>query len=360
MTGSATPRMGDGWSARRITVLSGSWGRRDERAFVVRGIAGAASRTTEVDVLVPGPPGPARPDGLFDVVPLGVPGAGCVWPAVDDAVWPAGDAPDVVLLDRADDDAVELVERFAPRATILAVEDGDPVPAAVDRLLSVAAPPEKPSVERPSATPPGTGDPATPVHPVGLHVPVHPLAAQRRHNGLGFTGYVLVLSDREPAIADRDVPTPLAAWLVAALPRQDVVVVEDGVASAWRSRSLRGRIVIDTRTDLWRLVAHALVAVDLGPGRLLARECVESLRYGTPIVVPTATTAAELAARGGGLSYGDAAELVACVDAVGDRELRNTLGSRGRQFADDWYGDADLFVKRIRGAVAAALESGQR
>jgi glycosyltransferase involved in cell wall biosynthesis len=89
------------------------------------------------------------------------------------------------------------------------------------------------------------------------------------------------------------------------------------------------------------------VTVDLGPGRLLARECVESLRYGTPVIVPAVTAAAELAARGGGLSYRDAAELVGCVDTVGDRGLRDMLGTQGRQFTDDWYGDADRFVDRV-------------
>jgi hypothetical protein len=229
----------------------------------------------------------------------------------------------------------------------MALDDGGAVPAAIDQLLSVAAAPA------PDRQP-------TPVHPIGLHVPVHPLAAQRRHNGLGFTGYVLVLSDRGPTGEDHDAPTPQAAWLIAALPRHDVVIVEDGVASAWRSRSLRGRIVIDTRTDLWRLVAHALVTVDLGPGQLLARECVESLRYGIPVVVPAATAAAELAAHGGGLWYRNAAELMACVDAVNDRELRDTLGGQGRRFADDWYGDADRFVERVSSVLDAVLEKRQR
>jgi hypothetical protein len=338
--------MGDGRSARRMTVLSSTWGRRDELAFVVRSLTGAASRVVDVDVLVPGTPGQPRADGLFDLVPVGPPTAGETWPTIDNAAWPATFTPDVVLLDRADSGAVALAERFVPLAITLAVDDGTPVPAAIDQVLSVAASPA--TGRQPAA------------RSIGLHVPVHPLAAQRRHNGLGFTGYVLVLSDRGPTGKDHDAPTPQAAWLIAALPRHDVVVVEDGVASAWRSRSLRGRIVIDTRTDLWRLVAHALVTVDLGPGQLLARECVESLRYGIPVVVPAATAAAELAGQGGGLWYRDVAELVACVDAVNDRKLRDTLGDQGRRFTDDWYGDADRFVKRVGGVLDAVLENRQR
>jgi hypothetical protein len=343
--------MGDGRSARRITVLSSTWGSRDERAFVVRSIAGAASRVAEVDVLVPGPVGPVQADGLFDLVPVGPPIPGETWPTIDNAAWPAALTPDVVLLDRADSGAVALAERFAPLATALAVDDGAPVPAAIDQVLSVAASPA--AGRRPAGA-------AAAAQAIGVHVPVHPLAAQRRHNGLGFTGYVLVLSDRGPTGEDHDAPTPLAAWLIAALPRYDVVIVEDGVASAWRSRSLRGRIVIDTRTDLWRLVAHALVTVDLGPGQLLARECVESLRYGIPVIVPASTAAAGLAARGGGLWYRDAAELVACVDAVNDGKLRDTLGDQGRRFADDWYGDADRFVERVGSVLDAVLEKRQR
>lgn len=339
--------MDDGRSARRMTVLSSTWGGRDERAFVVRSIAGAASRVADVGVLVPGPVGPAQADGLFDLVPVGPPTAGGTWPTIDNAAWPAALTPDVVLLDRADSGAVALAERFAPLATALAVDDVVPVPAAIDQVLSVAA---SPATDRQLAA----------AQSIGLHVPVHPLAAQRRHNGLGFTGYVLVLSDRGPSGEDHDTPPPLAAWLIAAQPRHDVVIVEDGVASAWRSRSLHGRIVIDTRTDLWRLVAHALVTVDLGPGQLLARECVESLRYGVPVIVPAATAAAGLAAQGGGLWYRDAAELVACVDAVNDRKLRDTLGDQGRRFADDWYGDADRFVQRVGGVLDAVPERRQR
>ena len=116
-------------------------------------------------------------------------------------------------------------------------------------------------------------------------MPINPLAATHRHNGLGFTGYLLVLSDRvgSPEVSP---PTPMAAWLTARFPDKEVVVVEDAAAAVWRGRVLRGIVDVYTRTDLWRLVAHARVTVDLSPGPIIARECVESLRFGTPIVVP--------------------------------------------------------------------------
>src|SRR5580658_3548838 len=109
--GRTAARMGDGRSARRMTVLSSTWGRRDELAFVVRSLTGAASRVVDVDVLVPGTPGQPRADGLFDLVPVGPPTAGETWPTIDNAAWPATFTPDVVLLDRADSGAVALAER---------------------------------------------------------------------------------------------------------------------------------------------------------------------------------------------------------------------------------------------------------
>ena len=70
-----------------------------------------------------------------------------------------------------------------------------------------------------------------PVHRVDVCVPVNPLAARRPHNALGFTGYLLVLSDRPGSVpADPGsvppapaAPTALAAWLTARFARADVV-----------------------------------------------------------------------------------------------------------------------------------------
>ena len=74
---------------------------------------------------------------------------------------------------------------------------------------------------------------------IGLHVPINPLAATHRHNGLGFTGYLLVLSDRVGA-PDVDLRPPMVAWLTARFPTMEVVVIEDATAAVWRGRVLRG------------------------------------------------------------------------------------------------------------------------
>jgi hypothetical protein len=173
--------------------------------------------------------------------------------------------------------------------------------------------------------------------------------------GLGFTGYLLVLTDRSGPASDGSTPTPYAAWLAARFADRHLVVIEDAVASVWRWRSLRGLIEINTRADLWRILAHARVTVDLAPGPLISRECVESLRYGVPIVVPAGTPAARLAREGGGLWFRDPAELLTCVESLDDTGLRDALGRQGRAVADEWYGNPSCFSER----VATAMTAGQ-
>jgi hypothetical protein len=185
-------------------------------------------------------------------------------------------------------------------------------------------------------------------------VPINPLAATHRHNGFGFTGYILVLSDRTgtPAVAP---PTPMVAWLTARFPDKEVVVVEGATAAVWRGRVLRGIVDVYTRTDLWRLVAHARVTVDLAPGPIIARECIESLRFGTPILVPAASAARPHADAGGGMTFTGYPELLAGVAHLSDDDVRATMSSRGRTYADAHYGDQRAFVDVVSRALGTSV-----
>lgn len=343
--------MGDR-TADRVVLFGGSWGRiHDEQSFVARAVAAAMSRRDQVVVLVPGRPGPSRPDGAFDLVPVGGGDDGAVgpaptatapgWPTPADARWPDPSPSALVVVDDADLGALALADHFlpgVPTAPIVSWTWTGTEPTGGEHrgaaLLAV-----------------GVGDDPPAVHQIGLHVPVHALAAEQRHVGLGFVDYLLVLGDRGPEAADDGTPTPLARWLAARFADRHLVVVENATASVWRSRSLRGTVSVDTRVDLWRLVAHARLTVDLAPGPLIARECVESLRYAVPVVVPAGGAAARLAARGGGLWFEDEAELLGCVEALDDQALRDTLGRQGQAVADAWYGDPDRFVERVGRAL---------
>jgi hypothetical protein len=139
------------------------------------------------------------------------------------------------------------------------------------------------------------------------------------------------------------------AWLSGAFPAAEVVVVDDAVASAWKGRALRGTVHVDTRMDLWRLVAHAAVCIDLAPGASIARECIEALRFGTPIVVPEDSGPAALHARAsGGSTFGDPGELIDAVATLLDGNNRSVASDMGRRYADARYGDAGALVDSVR------------
>ncbi|MGP8058365.1 MAG: glycosyltransferase [Acidimicrobiales bacterium] len=329
-----------------VAFLSKSWGvGTSEAAFVMRSLAGAASRHCRVDVLTVGRPGPARADGAFDVRPAGQ-GRQGGWPVSKKLAWPA-DPPVLTVIESGDAGAAGLARRSAPKGITASVADARGGYERVSAAFTVA-PGRRDDVV-------ASGLSADRVHDVGLHVPVNRIAAEHRHNGLGFTDYVLILTDR-PGEGPGAAPTPAAAWVAARFPRLHVVVVEAAVASVWQFRSLRGLVAVDTRTDLWRLMAHARVVVDLKPGRYVARECVEALRFGTPVIAPAGTVGADLAELGGGLWYRDPAELLGCLEWLADAEIREALGTQGRRLADALYGDPDAFVERVGKALVALAE----
>jgi hypothetical protein len=311
-----------------------------ELSFVTRALAGAASRTSPVTVLVPSAAGPPEPDGAFDLIGAGV-GHDGSWPAAADAVWPGRlPAETTIVVDEPDPAVLALLDYHAAGPLVHTIMPTDlPVSARPLRHLRFTG---SPGGDAPDF--------------IQLHVPINPLAATHRHNGLGFTGYLLVLSDRVGS-PDVSPPTPMVAWLTARFPDKEVVVVEDATAAVWRGRVLRGIVDVYTRTDLWRLVAHARVTIDLAPGPIIARECVESLRFGTPILVPAQSAARPHADAGGGMTFSGYPELLAGVAHLFDESVRTTLSARGRSYADTHYGDQRTFVDSVARALGTSVPS---
>jgi hypothetical protein len=282
-----------------------------------------------VSVILPMPAGTTEADGAFDLLGIGTP-QGRGWPGPAEAQWPVPlEGQSAWIVDRLDQGVHALVESVGSgRAVSVA-----PVPNVADtniRQLAVV----------------GSGNGSG----LGLHVPINPLAKGHRHMGLGFTGYILVLTDRSGS-PSMEPPTPAVSWLTSRFYDQYVVVVEGGSASAWKGRALRGVVPVDTRTDLWRLLAHAQLTVDLGPGDVIARESVESLRLGTPIAVPAGTVAAAHAAAGGGVVFADIRGLLEGVERLLDQPTRQAFSRQGSRYADAFYGDASGFVTRLAGAL---------
>jgi hypothetical protein len=310
-----------------VTILSSSWrARESELSYVTRSVAGAASRCARVKIFVQSETGDIEPDGAFDVV--GIQTEDHRWPELDSDRW--GQRPNagsIWIIDEASPDALALLEPHEDKTAVFTI---GPSEGASDwsppRLLM---------------TPLSSGNSIA----FGPYVPVNPLAATSRHTGFGFTNYILVLTDRSghPPV---DRPTPGVAWLTSRFFDEYVIAVEGGQAAAWKGRALRGVVDVHTRTDLWRLLAHARVTVDLCPGRILGRECIEALRFGTPIVVPANSVAAEHTRSGGGRTYHDVAGLLEAVDHFVDDSTRENASRRGLQYAD-FYADPHASVGQI-------------
>jgi hypothetical protein len=298
-----------------------------ELAYATRSIAAAASRWADVSVFVPGD-GPPEADGAFDLQSVGTD----------------------VRSGRLDDlrpDAVVVVDRLTPEVSAVLSAIGS---RAVFSLTEIPAG-HDPSWGQLSLTPDDSHRPF-----VNIHVPVNRQAELHRHNAFGFTGYQLVLSGRPGGLDD--LPAS-AAWITATFHGADVIVVEHGVASAWRGRALRGQASVDSRMDLWRLVAHACVCIDLAPGRHFARECVESLRFGTPIIVHDGSGPAATHARAsGGATFGDPEDLLRAIEPLRSGDVRSARARQGRDYADSTYGDPATFAERVRTVLTGGAPTG--
>jgi hypothetical protein len=309
-----------------IVVVGDLWHERlNELTYVARSIAGAASRWEQVTVLAPGPRGGMQPDGAFDVEGIGEHG---------EYQWPDRLSSDcVVVVDHLAPGVVDLLTKVAPRAVFYLAAHGDGHDPSWQRIHLTADP--------------KLGGPF-----VKAYIPVNPLAELHRHNGFGFTGYQLVLSGRTGV---NEEPPPAVAWLTSAFHDSYVVVVENAVASAWKGRALRGEVTVDTRMDLWRLIAHANVCIDLAPGQAIARECIESLRFGTPIVVPEdAGAAVAHAAAGGGSTFADPQQLLEAAASMQVGATRSQASRDGRHYADANYGAPEEFMASLRALLADA------
>jgi hypothetical protein len=320
--------MDEAVDAGSTLIISDHWSRRNEVAATTRAVAGAASRFSEVVVAVPGRSGMTSADGAFDIHQFSTEG----WERSASSLSFAGRPLTTyqhVIIDELKGELNEVASHLTSSQRVFLVHGGAGGGSEhrYEHLRFLPLPKDDSPF-------------------LGMHVPINPLAATHRHNGLGFTGYILVLSDRVD-LNDPRLPTDMVAWITAGCHQSQVVVIEDGAAAVWQGRALRGVVGVDTRTDMWRLFAHAQCVVDLAPGPVIARECIESLRFGTPVVVPADSAAAAHTWSGGGMVFSNVAGLLQALDQLADASQRSEVGAAGKQYADANFGVAAGFVRRL-------------
>ena len=202
-------------------------------------------------------------------------------------------------------------------------------------------------------------DSALDIRHIRLALPVNQLAAASAMAGVStFGAYVLVIS------AFGDDP---ASWRC---PPHDYlrhvfgdVAIAEVRRHGWLVTGSGRRFDMTwtpTRVNLWRLMARASVTVDMRPPGPIGRETIESLLFGTPVVVPDASVAAEHAANSnGGLWARNQGEMADCVRRLLDDDaLRTQLGANGATWARDNHSDTDAFVSEVIRLVLGAQPGG--
>jgi hypothetical protein len=377
----------------RVTLVTGRWGNEaDERQWATRLVAGALTKRSVVSVIhVTADPGPfpVRRDGAFVVRRLAgtaanpmrqlvllaalgseqgprrlPPIAGPELHSLDGG-WTSEIAaaigetkPDAIVvagLQQAWPSSVLLGLSPRPRIAVLPLTGDDPrlgLPGyhhfleAADVVCTVTA------AERTRVldSVPGLGAEAVRHVPVALGV--NRAAADHRLVGLtSFDDYVLFLRGFPAGSAETEPPLDHRQL------RRDIggPAVAEVATEAWRVTD-RGRSfvvrVAPSRINLLRLMSHATATVDLRPSVVLAREVLESLLVGTPVVAQRGSVAAEHVERsGGGVVFGDYREMIAAVRALREDGARDGIGDKARSWAAEQHGDQRRFVQVIGDAV---------
>jgi hypothetical protein len=196
------------------------------------------------------------------------------------------------------------------------------------------------------------------VHRIGAPLAANPSARSEPNTWVGTTDYILVVTNSGSEEAHPE--TELSRLIRLRFPDNPVGVCHTDSFCAWHEGRLSQGWAVERASDMARLMAWARVTVDLHPGGLYARRCVESLLYGTPLVVPAISRAREHAQRGGGgLWFDSAAELTWCIEALLEPGVRSELGGQGKAYAEEEYGSTDRFIERVTAACGLADYAGE-
>ncbi len=104
-----------------------------------------------------------------------------------------------------------------------------------------------------------------------------------------------------------------------------------------------------SRVNLWRLMAHAQLTVDLRPPRPLGREAIESMLLGTPVIVHRNSIAYEhVKAANGGFWYSDYCELIQTIRIALDPTMNTKLRNSASEYSKLYHGDSTKFIEEIQ------------
>jgi hypothetical protein len=370
-----------------VAVLAAHWESATEAGWITRQVAGALACVGDVHIVTPDGQRPGRStDGAFTLHRLATPVDAAaelrrdlLVDSLSSTASPLDRAPASQLAALLDRDLLDpwqgaaavlaglrpdhvVIAGHAALGALAACDRGVPgtpftlLPLGTDRHR-VAFPHFRPLFERAasiltvteserSAVVDGHGR-GDDVHRIGAPMAANPSARTEPNGWVGNDEYVLVVTDC--ASEEDDHPhIELSRLLRMRFPAVTFGFTHTDAFRVWRHGRLHEGWAVERSSDMARLMAWAQTTIDLRPGPLFARRCVDSLLYGTPVVVPDDSVAREHADRGrGGLWFHDPVELAWCVEAMLDGSTRDTLGAQGQAYAEEEYGSTDRFIDRV-------------
>jgi hypothetical protein len=370
----------------RVAVLVAHWEAKTEEGWITRQVAGALACIADVHVITPeGKIAGRAVDGTFTLHRLATPidrSAELRRDLLITGLAETGSAPDVTLLSELaeliDDGLIdpwrgagEVLAAVRPDVVVVAGHQNVGALDAVDRCLpgaqislvalvsdihSLAFPHFNRLFDRAHSILAVTESErssiiehhgsAERVIRIGAPLAANPSSRSEPNTWVGATDYILVVTGA--GSEEEHEETELSRLLRLRFPDNPVGIAHRDSFCAWHQGRLNQGWAIERSSDMARLMAWARVTVDLRPGRLFARRCVESLLYGTPIVVPHDSRAREHAERGrGGLWFKGPAELIWCVEALLEPSTHDTFSAQGRSYAEEEYGSTDRFIERV-------------
>ncbi len=377
-----------------VAVLAPQWETSSEAGWITRQVAGALACLGTVHVLIPGNGAASvRTDGVFTVHRL----AGLLRPQalaernlVADALA-AGDRareeqdahgrpvqPETTLLDRGiteawrpasgvlkdlTPDLIVLVDHRNLGAlaavqhhsatvpvALLALDDGrghldlTEFAPVLDRADAVLAITEAERLRLEAAL--AARGMSIPVNRIGAPMVANSSARSEPNTWVGDSDYLFVLTDTSSE--DTSMQTELARLLTLRFCDRPVGIAHTDGFFAWHEGRVNDGWAIERSSDRARLMAWARVTIDLRHASLFGRDVIESLLFGTPVVVPCDSQARQHAhLGGGGLWFEGPADLTWAAEALLDPALSEQLSRQGKAYAEEQFGSTDRFIDRV-------------
>lgn len=197
----------------------------------------------------------------------------------------------------------------------------------------------------------GPTDPR-PVANIAFTLRTNRLAAETEPIGLNGQRFLVAAQDWDGSLAANSLLRLGAVLAADFLRRVRLVVCGRGWRAAPQARWLDVMTPF-SRADVWRWMSRAVAFIDPHPQRVLGRDVLEALTYGTPVIVnENGGASREHAEAGnGGLWYETYSHLRSAVEALAGDSTRDRLGGQGREYTLANYSDPQAFIGRVTAGV---------